>query len=180
MATKTDDAPHPGVYDLRESMKRAQKALNRYEHERLAAAAQGTHPEESSAVQQRHLDLHTALMDVYRQLRGHIARELPEYWGGTRTDDDGPLLFEYPDGSVIQGLKDLDDFQGQVSINEGEVRKRHGGVDRVVKADPYLVPVQAARRAINYMGECMVELEFAAQPSERTVIHEVPKDGNVE
>lgn len=97
-------------------------------------------------------------------LRPYLVGDVPRYWNGIDADDaDGEAIYLYDgEGVQLEGLRDLMAYQGAVSESvewsEGEVHD-----DR----NPDLLPPQALRNALDWLGESAYQLGFMPKANKR-------------
>lgn len=171
MASNTDEQdvrqPARGIFDALEA---AQKAINQYDYQRLYVASQGHPPDEHEDVIEKHVQMHTTVMNLWRRTRALVAKEYPEYWERAKIYQDPPHVDFEDAEKQIKGLAGLAFFQGNTRSWEEKVEDRHGAPKIVRKAEPVLLPPRACRRSVLTIGEMVVEAGWLRPAEEREAV----------
>lgn len=178
------------AHAILEALERSQKAANRYDMTRHQVAKQGQHPDESPRVQDAHIELHGAVMDLFRRARAQIRKHMPEYWEPPESEEEAREMdgtekaVLYMSGHTLAeseryiiGMKSLEQFYGQVQTHVYEEEQRHKGDVTEEIHDPLLLPPQACRRTIDLVSECLNELGYMEVPKERRTVHVLDANG---
>lgn len=156
MSSQSQDNPNNSDHDrspdrrlIRESLERAQKAMNRYDHvSRQQAAA--TQRVDSSAEMDARIKWHSAVIDAWSRLRPYVIDEFEDdWWEGA---DLGPLG---------DGLKQLRQYQNSTTSRTVVERKRHGGEETHTISEPNILPPAILRQAVHQLRHVAFELGVA-------------------
>lgn len=159
------------------------------------AAEKGHSPDDSQQVRNAHLEMHAAVMDLFRRSRPQMRKHMPEYWSPldeSHFDDDGELdnfdgaerAVLFMDGpsideseQLIVGLKSLEMFQGATNTFVEHDSPRHRGTVSYSIYEPVILPPDGCRRVVDLIGEALEELGYMDVPQERRTLHVMDGQG---
>lgn len=183
--------------EIKESVDRAQMALNRLDNICKNKALRGQTPEDTVAYQDALIDLDMAVMDAYRRLRKYLRVDLEDYWNIYVIGFDAGepvVLGEYENEELdraeleFAGQKrqiDVDDrdqiryfesYQGQYDTYTETERRRFEGMEQVTKHVPRLLDPDDYRRALRVLDEARRKLGFTPKPTESTPRTEITEE----
>lgn len=193
----TDDTERQPGRELRESVDRAQTAINRLDHVSKQLARKGQPPEQSDRYFSALLDVDMAVMDAYNRLRKFLKLDATEYWcryvvgyddgaavvlGGQDGDPvnpdelEGAGMLQVPDDLRQSQIRFLEAYEGAVKRRRVVTRERFGDMEEEVEYVPNILQPDDYRRALRVLDEARRDLGFTPTPTESTARTEITEE----
>lgn len=198
MAAEQDDQRPQQGRDIRESVDRAQTAINRLDNISKRLAQAGQDPTDSKRYVNALMDVDMAVMDAYNRLRKFLILDADEYWNtkviaydrgqavvlggkdGETEIDRGELevvgSLPPPDGEGVAGVRFLEEYEGTVEAQQTTERPRFGDEQVVTNYYPKVLQPDDYRRALRVLDEVRRHLGFTPTPTESTPRTEITRD----
>lgn len=187
--------------EIKESVDRAQMALNRVDNVTKRQAQAGNNPEETQDYWSALMDCDMAVHDAYSRLRKYLRVDQEKYWNTyiIGYDDGAAIVLGGYDGEpvniddlqVVGGLPTpaqaidgteefsiefFESFQGAVETRTVTRRERFGEEEEVTEHVPKLLLPNDYRRALQILDEVRRKLGFTPTPTESTPRTEITQE----
>lgn len=163
MARAEEDGSSGARRLIEEDVRNSKVAVVKYGDAVRESALRGVDPQGDRNVELAHARMHTAVMNAFQSLRAYVKKELPEYWGVRRNDEevDDAVVLD-PEGAALPGLHALEDYHDSYSTWYEDDFHPDEGKTREKRTRANLLPPRVCIDAHNALKECQVALGLGA------------------